>query len=214
MVLLPHECPSCNANYQYRRNRKSPIRGFRTGLGKTNQVLAKELFKAIPSTDSNPRKLVTFSDSREESARFSNDIEKENYNEIIKELLLKERTKVIHAYKFVEAFEQDDKEKLEVHKAALGKKFSKELIQALILSKSGESDETKDNLIQDSRNKTIKLDHLIDNIIWGLVAQGVNPAGPNASKQRLAVRSEDTWKKRTEYWKNCFKWDAEEPGVN
>ena len=213
-TALPHECPSCNANYQHRRNRKSPVRGFRTGFGKTNQVLAKELFKAIPSTDSNPRKLVAFSDSREESARFSNDIEKENYNEIIKELLLKERSKVIHAYKFVEAFEQDDKEELEVHKVALGTKFGMELHQALILSKSGISDETKDNLIQDSRNKTIKLDHLIDNIIWGLVAQGVNPAGPNASKQRLEVRSEDTWFKRTEDWKNCFKWDGKEPDFN
>lgn len=213
-TALPHECPSCNANYQYRRNRKSPIRGFRTGFGKTNQILAKELFKAIPSTDSNPRKLVAFSDSREESARFSNDIEKENYNELIKELLLKERGKVIHAFRFVEAFEQNNSEELEANRIALGSKFGMELHQALILSKHNTSDETKENLIRDSRNKTIKLDHLIDNIIWGLVAQGVNPAGPNASNQRLEVRPEDTWYKRTEDWKNCFRWDGEEPDFN
>lgn len=211
---LPHECPSCNANYQYRRNRKSPIRGFRTGFGKTNQVLAKELFKAIPSTDTNPRKLVAFSDSREESARFSNDIEKENYNEIIKELLLKERNKVIHAYKLIEAFEQDKDDNVKLYKAALGSRFGKDLHQALILSKNDASDHKQDKLIQDSRNKTIKLDHLIDNIIWGLVAKGINPAGPSASKQRLEIRTGDSWYKRTEDWKNCFKWDGEEPDFN
>jgi len=206
---LPNECPSCNANYKRRRNRKSPVRGFRTGFGKTNQVLAKELFKAIPSTDSNPRKLVAFSDSREESARFSNDIEKENYNEMIKELLLKERSKVIHAYDFIQAFEEDESEKLNTLKAALGNKFGKDLHQALILSKSGESDDEKDNLIQDSLNKTIKLDHLIDSIIWGLVSKGVNPAGPNASKQRLKVRSGGKWHDTTEHWTDCFTWGVE-----
>jgi DEAD/DEAH box helicase domain-containing protein len=214
-TALPHECPSCNANYQFRRNRKSPIRGFRAGFGKTNQVLAKELFKAIPSTKKNPRKLVAFSDSREESARFSNDIEKENYNEIIKELLLKERIKVIHAFNLIEAFEQNDNEKIEIYRAALGSKFSKDLYQALILAKNNAADDLQKNLILDSRNKTIKLDHLIDNIIWGLVSHGVNPAGPNASKLRLVVRSSgESWNSKSENWKDCFKWDENNPNFN
>ena len=57
---LPRKCPNCGADYTYRKSRKSPIRGFRTGFGKTNQVLAKELFKAIPTTQHKPRKLVAF----------------------------------------------------------------------------------------------------------------------------------------------------------
>jgi DEAD/DEAH box helicase domain-containing protein len=213
-TALPNECPSCNANYQFRRNRKSPVRGFRTGFGKTNQVLAKELFKAIPATDKNPRKLVAFSDSREESARFSNDIEKENYNEIIKELLLQERIKVIEAYKLIEAFENKNDKQVETHKAALGSRLGLDLYQALILSQHNAANEDQKSLIKDSRNKTIKLDHLIDNIIWGLVAKGINPAGPNASKQRLKVRSENTWYKSTEDWKNCFRWDGDDPKFN
>lgn len=212
---LPFECPSCNANYKFRRNRKSPIRGFRTGFGKTNQVLAKELFKAIPSTTKNPRKLVAFSDSREESARFSNDIERENYNEIIKELLLRERTKVIHAFDFIKAFESQDTEAQELHRSALGNKFSKTLHQALILSQTGYADQAQETLITDTRNKSIRLENLIDNIIWGLVSQGINPAGPSASKLRLKVKSEEsTYYKQTEFWKNCFKWDREEPDFN
>lgn len=212
---LPVECPSCNANYKFRRNRKSPIRGFRTGFGKTNQVLAKELFKAIPSTTKNPRKLVAFSDSREESARFSNDIERENYNEIIKELLLRERTKVIHAYYFIEAFENKDIEAQEQHGSVLNKKFQKSLRQALILSQNEAADETQEILITDTRNKSIRLENLIDNIIWGLVSQGINPAGPSASKLRLKVKSEESsYYKQTEFWKNCFIWDREEPDFN
>ncbi len=52
-----------------------PIRGFRTGFSKVSQLLSKELFYQLPDTEDS-RKLVVFSDSREDAASISNGIEK------------------------------------------------------------------------------------------------------------------------------------------
>lgn len=135
-TALPSVCPNCAADYSRRRNRKSPLRGFRTGFGKTNQVLAKELFKAIPESKEKPRKLVAFSDSREESARFANDIEKENYNEIIKELLVKERANIIIAYQLVSKFEAGAETEAIELKKKLDPKTGTSIYQSLILNKA------------------------------------------------------------------------------
>jgi DEAD/DEAH box helicase domain-containing protein len=214
-TALPCVCPNCGSDYSRRRNRKSPLRGFRTGFGKTNQVLAKELFKAIPATSKKPRKLVAFSDSREESARFSNDIEKENFNQIIKELLVAERDRIGLAAEYVELYEAGEKEKAKEKGLLLDKRYTKELRVAL-RNIEEEEDDAKSELIliKDAKNRSIKLEKLIDSIIWGLVKLGVNPAGPNSSNQRLEVRSESSYEKRTEYWKNCFNWNYINPEVN
>ena len=76
---LPSKCPSCASDYGKRMFRRSPIRGFRTGFSKVSQILAKELFYILPKTD---RKLVVFSDSREDAAAISNGIERNHYNDL------------------------------------------------------------------------------------------------------------------------------------
>lgn len=213
-TALPCVCPNCGSDYSRRRNRKSPLRGFRTGFGKTNQVLAKELFKAIPASPKKPRKLVAFSDSREESARFSNDIEKENYNQIIKELLVAERDRIILAADYVEQCESGDKKRAKETEILLDKRYTRELRNALRNIEHDDAVKSDFTLISDAKNRSIKLEKLIDSIIWGLVKMGVNPAGPNASNQRLEVRSEKKPENRTENWKDCFNWDSNSPETN
>lgn len=84
---LPHHCPHCMVDRMYGKTRKSPIRGFRTGFGKTTEILAKELFYQLPDTASG-RKLVTFSDSREDAATISNSIERNHYREVLRDILI------------------------------------------------------------------------------------------------------------------------------
>ena len=84
---LPHHCPHCMVDRINGKNRKSPIRGFRTGFGKTTEILAKELFYQLPDAKSG-RKLVTFSDSREDAASISNSIERNHYTEVLRDLLI------------------------------------------------------------------------------------------------------------------------------
>lgn len=83
---LPTICVHCGQNYSRRKKMLSPIRGFRTGFTKMSQLLAKEIFYVSPGA----RKLVVFSDSREDAAQISNGMERNHFSDLLRELLIKE----------------------------------------------------------------------------------------------------------------------------
>lgn len=85
---LPSCCPNCAANYSRRLYRMSPVRGFRTGFSRVSQLLSKELFYSLPEGDT--RKLVVFSDSREDAASISNGIERTHYLDLVREAMYDE----------------------------------------------------------------------------------------------------------------------------
>lgn len=85
---LPNICPHCEADYSNpKKKRHSPFRGFRTGFGKVSQLLSKELFNLLPQGE-RPKKLVAFSDSREDAAKLSKNIEEEHYLTLLKEVII------------------------------------------------------------------------------------------------------------------------------
>ncbi|MEG4842342.1 DEAD/DEAH box helicase [Microcoleus sp. B9-D4] len=87
---LPSICPCCAANYSHpKKKNKSPVRWFRTGFSKVSQLLSKELFYQLPE-DAESRKLVVFSDSREDAASISNGIERSHYDDLVREALFDE----------------------------------------------------------------------------------------------------------------------------
>lgn len=86
---LPMHCPCCGIDYSKNiRTYRSPIRGFRSGFAKTSQVYTSELFHELP--EAMGRKLVVFSDSRQEAANIANDIERNNYVDLIRDLILQD----------------------------------------------------------------------------------------------------------------------------
>lgn len=89
---LPATCPLCAADYSRRLYRQSPVRGFRTGFSKVTQLLSKELFYFVPEGDA--RKLVVFSDSREEAAQLANGIERSHYLDLVREAMYDELSKI------------------------------------------------------------------------------------------------------------------------
>lgn len=94
---LPCVCPSCGANHTYRqarggrivrrKARTSSLRGFRTGFSKMTQLLAEELFYQLP--DSANRKLVVFSDSREDAASLANNIQRRHFDDMLRTVILR-----------------------------------------------------------------------------------------------------------------------------
>ena len=88
---LPSVCPLCAADYSRRKIRKSPIRGFRTGFSKVSQLLSKEMFYFLPK---NSRKLVIFSDSRQDAAELANGIERSHYFDLVREAMYDELSKL------------------------------------------------------------------------------------------------------------------------
>ena len=87
IAALPARCPLCAVDYRYRLFRKSPIRGFRTGFGRITQVLSKELFYFLPEES---RKLIAFSDSRQDAAELANNIERSHHTDLVRETLYDE----------------------------------------------------------------------------------------------------------------------------
>jgi Lhr-like helicase len=91
VASLPAQCPSCEADYSHKM-RKSPIRSFRAVASRASLMQARKLFSilnksktGIPDTS-----LVVFSDSREEAARISNDVERVHYQDLFRTLLIDE----------------------------------------------------------------------------------------------------------------------------
>jgi DEAD/DEAH box helicase domain-containing protein len=82
---LPHKCPSCARDYTTRKYTKSPIRSFRTGISRSNQLLSKELMYQLSGE---MPKLVGFSDSRQDSADQAFGIEQEHYRDMVRMLFL------------------------------------------------------------------------------------------------------------------------------
>ena len=96
---FPAVCPNCSEDYRYKNRgawclnkKQSPIRTFRTGFTKISQIFAKELFHALPNREDrhDDRKLVVFSDSREDAAKIANDIERYHFDEMMREAIFAE----------------------------------------------------------------------------------------------------------------------------
>ncbi len=81
---LPCQCPACLKNYSRRDSVKSPIRSFRTGMGRNNQLLCKELLYQLDPKDDHAPKLIGFSDSRQDAAEQSKLIAKEHYRDMLR----------------------------------------------------------------------------------------------------------------------------------
>lgn len=84
---LPSICANCGQDYSDRKGLKSPVRGFRTGFSKVSQLLSKEFFVTLPKS---ARKIVVFSDSREDAARISSGIERNHFSDFFREALVHE----------------------------------------------------------------------------------------------------------------------------
>lgn len=110
---LPNVCPCCGMNNQRRRNdsrksKVSSIRGFRTGFAKTTQMFAKELMYQLPNNEAE-RKLVVFSDSREDAAQIANGIERNHFTDLMREILVNElHTNLMLRFQIVNAFDSGD----------------------------------------------------------------------------------------------------------
>lgn len=87
---LPTKCPRCDADYA-RRRIKSPTRSHRTGFSKASQVIASALLREMPLPENidqgSSRKLVIFSDSRQDAAKLATGMQRDHYQDMVRSLL-------------------------------------------------------------------------------------------------------------------------------
>jgi DEAD/DEAH box helicase domain-containing protein len=181
---LPCLCPQCKSDYSHPMKKKhSPFRGFRTGFGKVSQILSKELFAELPEGE-NTKKLVAFSDSREDAAKLAKNIEEEHYNSLVREVMihnitsdLQFDTDVINAI--------ENRNDLEIDQ--LITKNSERYVEIETIINSARRNiplyVDKLNLL---RENIKPISSFINTIITNLLGLGVNPAGPFKSTERVS----------------------------
>lgn len=199
---LPSVCPCCGVNHQKRRqdwnkSKTSSIRGFRTGFAKTTQMFAKELMYQLPKKEEE-RKLVVFSDSREDAAQIANGIERNHFTDLMREILVDElHSNLMLRFQIVNAFDNGDTTKQEELKRQSQTVFDE--IEYLV-ENSGYSGVNSNRLKEKSeaevklnevRSLTLNSRSLIDitnsvnlaPLVKHFVELGINPGGNDISLQ-------------------------------
>lgn len=199
---LPSVCPSCGINHQKRQQRfdkskTSSIRGFRTGFAKTTQMFAKELMYQLPSNEAE-RKLVVFSDSREDAAQIANGIERNHFSDLMREVLVKElHSNLMYRFQIVDAFDKGNTARQQELKEQSQTIFDE--IEYLIDNSNYNGNNT--NKLREKQEAEIKLNEIrsltlnvrslvdITNslnlapLIKQFVSLGINPGGNDISLQ-------------------------------
>ena len=90
LPALPTECPRCGVDFS-KKNAKTPLRAHSTAFQKSCQILTAALFREmdapLPGQLSN-RKLVVFSDSRQDAAKLSAGMENDHYRDMLRIALM------------------------------------------------------------------------------------------------------------------------------
>ncbi len=196
---LPGVCPQCAADYSRRKFRRSPIRGFRTGFSKLTQLLSKELFYFLPEAET--RKLVIFSDSREEAASLANGVERSHYLDLVREAMYDELAKVAlgepallldierrgasrstEALKFIESFPSSEARLRQLVRAATSQvpPIDDPEQRAVLEKRRDEAQEEIRRIRERSTSRTVALSYLFESR-----DDHGDPTGPGLLIQRL-----------------------------
>lgn len=202
---LPCTCPHCKSDYSKyapKKRKFSPYRGFRTGFGKMSQILSKELFAELPAGD-DTRKLVAFSDSREDAAKLAKNIEEEHYMSLVREVLIHD---FINELQFdgdaINALENNlipeitrlvEKNPNRVGEINAILSNARILIPDAVLALNG------------IRNNIKPISTFINIIIKNLLRLGLNPAGPYKSLEKVSVQDGQNYKYVS--WSEAFNFD-------
>ena len=192
---LPCCCPHCNQNYTNRKYAKSPIRSFRTGIDRSNQLLSKEL---IYQLNEKSAKLIGFSDSRQDAAKQALGIETEHYRDMVRMLFIQSVEEVdrnLHEMIDFIRKEKNNYPRRRDLKELVRNNYTNENIDAIVDAICDNDEEE----LQRYKTDTISLNNLIGHgnvkdgiLLKKLVKLGINPAGPEYKYQHYKVDGSDT----------------------
>ncbi|MGI9100177.1 MAG: helicase-related protein [Solirubrobacteraceae bacterium] len=193
---FPTRCPSCGDDWEWmsrpiedRARWRSPIRTMGTGFEKISQVLVDGLLRRLGE----PRKLVLFSDSRQDAAKLSAGLEKSHYQDLLRQLLvgaMKEHAAHSQDAALLEAFEKHGDRSPEAT-AARRRLLEKRPDDALLLSDLhrgllDDDDERRAHALEAQQRLSsahVPLAAVLGRVSAGLLRQGTNPGGPDWSLQ-------------------------------
>ncbi|MFC5821826.1 DEAD/DEAH box helicase [Nonomuraea harbinensis] len=205
---FPSSCPACASNWERTRDRSgtplpldhpdrqsSPISAMRTGFEKVNQVLSTELATQFATVEE--RKLVVFSDSRQNAAKLSAGVALRHYQDLVRIFALQgtqensisdddvARARASNAQADLDRLKAKDPDAL------------KDLRLAWL-----DGDEEAAAVATAKLTAPLRLDFLAKTAIHRqLMILGVNPAGPRPSVQQPGGTD----------WHTLYDWRTEPP---
>ena len=236
---LPLVCPSCGVDYRRRELVRSPLRKHRTGFQRAAQVLAGALSRELPEkTAGRPsRKLVVFTDSRQDAAKLSAGMEMDHFRDMVRVCILDAHKKFSNEYfaqivktslktncnqKFLNEINRINKEMYE--KVASSSKdaktitssyLPKDLIKDLSLFAL---DEEQESLSEENKDliwgypSRVPL-RCIRDIVWEMLLRcGICPGGITADVLWFEETDVGGNAKRREWWE-CFDWSEPRPVI-
>ncbi|QIZ99415.1 DEAD/DEAH box helicase [Leifsonia sp. PS1209] len=205
---FPTQCPNCGDDWeiQFGRNgrlpatdpatQRSPIRQMRTGFEKINQVLTTELANDLGDAE---RKLIVFTDSRQDAAKLSAGLGLRHYQDLLRQLLYLRlvdaantagdldlaRAHVKYAQRTPESF------------AAL-KRLAERNASALaelrdVWEGAPDSTTADESRLEASLSAPPSLRELASQVSNDLLRMGINPGGPHASLQQSREKEPVRW---------------------
>lgn len=193
----PTVCPGCGDDWEFlgrtkagkqrpvedRSRMRSPIRTMGTGFERITQVLTDGLLREL----GDPRKLVVFSDSRQDAAKLSAGLEKNHYLDLVRQLMVsrfEDSFDHSRAVELLEAFERGEDLSAEAREAR--KQLFREHPEParLIADRARDvldpEESAKAELARaDLASPRAPLNELIRHAHQRLLALGVNPGGPD-----------------------------------
>jgi Lhr-like helicase/rubrerythrin len=196
----PSRCPNCDMRYQ---KDGTPFHSHRTGFQKVNQLLADALFRQLPQ---NNRKMVVFTDSRQDAAKLSAGIELEHYRDLVRKFLIEGFESLgINIRAFLKGL--DDRSKMtEVDWTHYDAFQLHNPMDANVLRKvsEGRAKPHEQQQADQIRNRVCGPYRLneIEGHVWDqLLRLGINPAGPINSMLSQKIDDQEC------NWAELFDWE-------
>lgn len=206
---FPTTCPACGDDWELTHGRdgrplpptdpgrqRSPIRAMRTGFEKINQVLTTELASDLGDRD---RKIVLFTDSRQDAAKLSSGLGLRHYQDLLRLLLHQEFSGAGIAAGDVELARAHYRDRIRSDE-------SRDAIKRLKAANPAVHDQLRDiwddDLSPDPAAESAlirkleqgrSIDATLTAISDALLALGINPGGPKASLQSTAGTAPRGW---------------------
>jgi Lhr-like helicase len=215
------KCPHCGADWGMRRI-ESPIRDLGSGFQRIMQLLSDALMRDMPQGPE--RKLVLFSDSRQDAAKLSTGIKLAHYRDTVRQVVFGEMSRAaatrLTAYNATVALSRDADEfvRLERKRDAEGltddeRRRRQELLGIIPNSTAGElvayaavGGATPQALAPPpipGRFVSVDFGALLDAARQRLLSIGMNPGGPKPSVQKYRpARGGDV------FWAEIIDWQA------
>ncbi|EDM25763.1 putative helicase [Lentisphaera araneosa HTCC2155] len=214
---MPNKCPQCDSDGRRKDGKSFPPVGLhRTAVQRVNQLLLDALFREFD--DEQAKKLVVFTDSRQDAAKLAAGIELDHYRDLVRQSLMQGFDKLGGdkgiALKYLEAgspkdFTEEEKEQFKDFRARDSKLFN--AIRDFLDEMASEEELKQIEQLKDKKSGPYPMGR-VTNLVWeDLLSLGVNPAGPNPSRQTKKVKLDADGGYVTTSWRELIDWEGRKP---